>query len=52
MFDDQKVEVSKIGTDCINDLQGHTPWEVHAPILKIKEKKEDFICALFVAIRR
>lgn len=50
----KKVNVfsdSKIGIDCIGDLQGHTLWKVHAPLLKIKEKKENLIRASFVIIR-
>lgn len=42
----------KISIDCINDNQQVVPWDIYAPIIKIREKIGNFELVSFVAIRR
>lgn len=43
---------SKISIDYINDNQQVVPWDIYAPIIKIREKIGNFELVSFVAIRR
>lgn len=43
---------SKIAIEVVKSLKNNPPWEIYAPVQKIRDRSNDFILALFVTISR